>query len=109
MNMHTKLESTAGIREEFIKVVQGCSTLYRFGSDRVRNKEHYIRQHAAALVDFSSPEFHPDSNRENQNIAKAHIADKSKGWIRTALADLNRNDIESAKVSLNHARNCLIP
>lgn len=29
----------AGIHEEFVKVLQGASSLYRFGSDRVNNAE----------------------------------------------------------------------
>lgn len=30
-------ESFAGVHEEFVKVLQGASSLYRFGSDRIRN------------------------------------------------------------------------
>lgn len=66
----------AAVHEEFVKVVQGVSTLYRFGSDRVRNGEDYIRKHAQAMCDFSSPEIHPESVQMYRNIARRAMSGK---------------------------------
>lgn len=59
-----------GVHEEFVRVIQGASSLYRFGSDRVNNADDYCRKHAAALVDFESPELHPDTCAKWRNAAR---------------------------------------
>jgi hypothetical protein len=51
----------AGVHEEFVRVLQNASTLYRFGSDRINNADHYLQSHAYALLDFETPELHPDT------------------------------------------------
>jgi hypothetical protein len=58
-----------GVHEEFIRVLHGVSTLYRFGSDRVRNAEDYISKHALAIATLNHAELHPDSNRAYRNMA----------------------------------------
>lgn len=46
---------------ELVKVVQGRSNLYRFGSDRIHNADDFTRKNAAHLLDFQSNELHPDT------------------------------------------------
>lgn len=56
--MKTEFE---GVHQEFVRVLQGASTLYRFGSDRINNADDYLRKHARAMCVFQTNELHPDT------------------------------------------------
>lgn len=68
--MKTTTSQFAGIHEEFVKVIQGASSLYRVGSDRINNAEHYCRKHASALLDFDTGELHPHTVTMYRNMAR---------------------------------------
>ncbi len=73
MKTNVKQETKEQATAELIKVCHGTSMLYRFGSDRVRNAEHFIKQNAALLVDLQTPEFHPDTVRMYRNMAAGAV------------------------------------
>ena len=90
--MKTKNTTTkSGIHQEFVKVLQGASSLYLAGSDRVNNAEHYTRKHANAMQTFSSPELHPDTCQMYRNKAREvlGIVDKDQAGQMACLDGQN--------------------
>ena len=59
----------AGVHAEFVLVLQGASSLYRLGSDRINNAEHYCAKHAEAMSSFDSSELHPDTCKMYRSMA----------------------------------------
>lgn len=59
----------AGVHEEFVRVLQGVSSLYRFGSDRINNAEEYCLRHSKAMASFNSTELHPDTCEHYRRLA----------------------------------------
>jgi hypothetical protein len=91
----------SGIHEEFVKVLQGVSTLYRFGSDRVRNADAYCRKHAKAMASFDDPELHPETRRMYRNLANEHLS--SEGMMElTACRDCGK----PIKITANQCPHC---
>lgn len=56
-----------GIHEEFVRVLQGASSLYVIGSDRINNADDYCAKHAKAMLLFESKELHPDTVKMYRN------------------------------------------
>lgn len=67
---------TTGIHEEFVLVIQGASSLYRFGSDRIYNADDFCWKHAEAMTDFIHPELHPEVCASYRNRAKKYLERK---------------------------------
>jgi hypothetical protein len=81
--MMNKENQFAGVHEEFVKVLQGVSTLYRFGSDRVENAHDYLVKHVEAMQTFSSPELHPDTCQMYRNAAHTRLGKVDKDSVGT--------------------------
>ncbi len=72
----------AAVHEEFVKVIQGASSFFRFGSDRIRNAEDYTHRHAEAMLTFQSPELHPETCAKYRMEALRWITYKQTGqWL----------------------------
>ncbi len=54
------MSNTNPIHTDYVAILQGRHPSYRFGSDRIANANSFLRQNAAALVDFDTKELHPD-------------------------------------------------
>jgi len=76
-NMQEHAEYFKGVHEEFVRVVQGVSSLYRFGSDRINNADDYCRKHAVAMQSFEHTELHPDRCEYYRNYAAGILAKAS--------------------------------